>query len=359
MRRTFLTLLASIVVLATGAVAGQAIGGSGVVAPPPDIAFLANGLNPADALAAGGIAGQLGAPLFTTGRDALESAARDGLIALDPDLVIILGGPAAIAESVANEVAAALGLAVTTADAPRSGILRVAGPTRFETAAAVATLLTRYRPAYLPVGATALGALEAAVAEDSVRLGGLDASAFALADRACVTGAVVIGIGADGTPTCTANVQRSRPVTDVVTSFLPTDDAAGVVIVTRLDAATRVSNAGTVPMSVAAMVDVDLGDGIAANLELSSIELCIGQGSGNLSRVALVATDVETGAALFSHDAVVTFADDACTAIALPTRFIVDPGVRPTFLLQVDDKTSVDIRALRLEWTPTTDALAR
>jgi hypothetical protein len=144
----------------------------------------------------------------------------------------------------------------------------------------------------------------------------------------------------------------------VVTGFVPTSSTSGV-IVTRLAEVTRVSNGGTLPGSVTATLDVDLGDGVAANLELTSVELCIHTGFDSLSNVAVIATDLRTGVELFSHDAVEIFANNACTAIVLPTRFIVDRNVRPTILLQVDDKTSVDIRALRLVWTPTTDALAR
>lgn len=197
-RRTMTILLATMALVATGIAAGLAVGGSGTVDPPPRIAFLANGIVPADALAAGGIAGQLGAPLFTTTQDVLQVAARDGLVALDPELVIVLGGPVAISDAVVAEVADATGLTVTTAEAARDGIVRVAGGDRYETARAVAELLTSYAPAYLPVGATARGAVDADL------LDGLDATAFALADRACTAGQVVTGIAADGTPTCTA-----------------------------------------------------------------------------------------------------------------------------------------------------------
>lgn len=206
MRRTLFTFLSVIALLATGVVAGLAAGGNGPVEPPPKIAFLANGINPADALAAGGIAGQLGAPLFTTRPDVLEEAAKTGIVAYDPELVIVLGGPIALAESVLTELAAATGLAVVPAiPVPAEGIVRIAGEDRFSTAAAVAGLLAAYNPAYLPVDATALGAIAAdtaSEADNADTLDDLDSTAFALADQSCSAGQVVTGIAADGAPTC-------------------------------------------------------------------------------------------------------------------------------------------------------------
>lgn len=360
MRRTFLTLLASICLVATGVVAGHALGGTGTISPPPRIAFLANGINPADAVAAGGIAGQLGAPLFTTGPDALQAAARGGLIAYEPELVIILGGPIAIAESVANEVAAALGLAVTTAVAPTDGIVRVAGENRFETAAAVAELLALYDPAYLPVDATALGAIDAATADDADLLDGLDATAFARSDRSCATGEVATGTGADGDPTCTANVQQLAPITQVVTEFaLLVESQAATMTIEQFASNTKVINSGNGPDSVYARLLVGVGDGGSPNLELTTFELCLGVGGENVTQVRLLANDLVSGNTLFSHDTTQPFADRSCTEIELPSAYILDRDIRPTIYVSVDDKTSVEIRAVRLTWTPTSDALPR
>ena len=163
MRRSLFTVLSVIGLLATGLVAGWAAGGTGTVDPPPKIAFLANGINPADALAAGAIAGQLGAPLFTTNPATLEDAARDGLAAYQPELLIVLGGPVAVSQAAMDAAAAAAGLTVVTdPDArPDEGAIRVAGDNRYLTAAAVAALLGDYDVAFLPVDGTALGALDA------------------------------------------------------------------------------------------------------------------------------------------------------------------------------------------------------
>lgn len=196
MRRTLLLLLVTVSLVATGVVAGFAVGGSGTSPPPPRIVFVANGVNPADALAAGSIAGQLGAPLFTTRQDSLDPAAASGIAAYRPELVLVLGGPVAIAENVLTELSQVTGLAITTATDPQDGIARVAGENRFATAAAVAALLAAYDPAFLPVDATALGAL------DSDTLDGLDSTAFALSDVACPDGQAVTGIDDEGTPVC-------------------------------------------------------------------------------------------------------------------------------------------------------------
>lgn len=205
MRRTFLLLLTTMSLLATGMVAGFAVGGSGVVDPPPRIAFVANGINPADALAAGAIAGQLGAPLFTTGPAALDPSAAAGVAAYEPELVLVLGGPVAIADAVLTELSTATGLAITTADNPQDGIARVAGENRFATAAAVAALLAAYDPAFLPVDATALGAI------DSDTLDGLDSTDFARADVACTDGQAVTGIDDTGQPVCATVTGEQGP----------------------------------------------------------------------------------------------------------------------------------------------------
>ncbi len=49
--------------------------------PLPKVAFLARADNPVDALAAAGVAGQLGAPVYLTFPDVLGTDARNALIA--------------------------------------------------------------------------------------------------------------------------------------------------------------------------------------------------------------------------------------------------------------------------------------
>jgi hypothetical protein len=122
-------------------------------------------------LAAGPVAGQLGAPIFTTPRDSLAPAAAAGLADYAPEPVIITGGDAALAPAVAAAIADATGL-------DDADVLRAAGRDRHETAVAIVALLGEYAPAYLPVAATALGALAADTAQASGRVGGRTADEF-------------------------------------------------------------------------------------------------------------------------------------------------------------------------------------
>jgi hypothetical protein len=147
--------LALVAGIAAGLVAGGlttaiAINGD-TIDPPPRIAFVARSDNPADALAAGPVAGQLGAPLFVTPTGTLVDAAKAGLIAYAPELVIITGGFAAISAETEAAIETALGLA-------DDKVVRAQGKDRHETAVAIVNLLAAYNPAYLPVDAKAADA---------------------------------------------------------------------------------------------------------------------------------------------------------------------------------------------------------
>ena len=169
--RTRHTFTATIMV-ALLAVAGvtAAIAADPAQPPPPRIAFVANGRVPADALAAGPIAGQLGAPVYTTEQHALPDATSDALADYNPELVIIMGGTVAISDDVVNAIAAATGLpTVAPAPPPTTGVVRAAGQDRFITATIVADLLGAYDPAYLGVDLQAV---------DADLLDGMDSGAF-------------------------------------------------------------------------------------------------------------------------------------------------------------------------------------
>lgn len=125
MRYLAVVLLVVLTLLIPGYVAGQE--------EPPDLAFVARSDDPADALAAGAVAGAFRAPLFVTSQDALAAPVADALTALTPDLVIVVGGVVALAEQVENDVSN-LGLETR----------RVFGATRIETAIAVSALLEEF-----------------------------------------------------------------------------------------------------------------------------------------------------------------------------------------------------------------------
>lgn len=150
------TLAATTVVAAlTLTTAGIAIAaGTGTVAAPPKIAFVARSDVAADALALGPVAGRFGAAIFTTPPSSLAPAAEAGLKAYDPAVVIIAGGPVAITPAVEAAIEAALSL-------PGDAVIRAEGLDRHETAVKIAELIGKYNPAFLPVDATALGAVEA------------------------------------------------------------------------------------------------------------------------------------------------------------------------------------------------------
>lgn len=95
-------------------------------------AYLASVEDFPDALAGAALAGHQGAPLLLTRKSGLSSAVRTELVRLAPRQIIVLGGPAAVSKTVFD----------SAAPLSRSPIRRVAGPTRYHTAAAVAAEFT-------------------------------------------------------------------------------------------------------------------------------------------------------------------------------------------------------------------------
>lgn len=125
---------------ATAAEASQATFDPGV----PQV-LLATGRSFADALAAGAVAGRLGAPVLLVQPTQLPEATRAELVRLDPAAVTVLGGPAAVSDAVVAQVE-------TTVDAP---VDRIAGATRHATAAELSATFVEPRPdvAYVATGA--------------------------------------------------------------------------------------------------------------------------------------------------------------------------------------------------------------
>ncbi len=95
-----------------------------------DTVWIARADEFADALSAGPAAGLAGGPILLTGHDELPDATANELVRLAPTRVVVLGGTAAIGEPVVDRVAGVV---------PGASVVRVSGPDRFATAAAVAT----------------------------------------------------------------------------------------------------------------------------------------------------------------------------------------------------------------------------
>ncbi len=95
--------------------------------PGVPVAFIASGREYPDALSGAPVAGDAGGPVLLSERDSLSDAVRAELTRLNPAKIVILGGPVAIAESVAVELDG-----YTTGD-----ILRWSGPDRYATSAAI------------------------------------------------------------------------------------------------------------------------------------------------------------------------------------------------------------------------------
>lgn len=106
---------------------------------PEDI-VIASGTNPADALAGGSLAAQLGGVMLLTDRDYLPKETRAEIERATESLywgdytvtVWVLGGPGAVSEAVFKELAGIRNVDVAT---------RISGTTRYDTAAEIATAL--------------------------------------------------------------------------------------------------------------------------------------------------------------------------------------------------------------------------
>jgi subtilisin family serine protease len=107
--------------------------------------LLATGADFPDALAGGPFAARRHGPILLTLKDGLPQATIDELVRLNPVDVVLLGGPNTISPTVESQLAAVLGYpavgacGAALADDSRSSC-RLAGASRYETAAAIAAL---------------------------------------------------------------------------------------------------------------------------------------------------------------------------------------------------------------------------
>jgi len=95
--------------------------------------YLATGERYPDAIAIGAVAAQEQAPILLTTRENLPAPTAAEIRRLDPDLVVIVGGPGAISTEVENQIAALV-----------PAVVRIAGADRYETAIAISA--TRFEP---------------------------------------------------------------------------------------------------------------------------------------------------------------------------------------------------------------------
>lgn len=151
---------------------------------------LATGGDFPDALAGGVLAGRSDAPVLLTGTDGLPAETAAELGRRSPEEVLVLGGDVAVRDAVLPEVETAAGAE------PR----RIAGDTRYATAAAVAAELGDAEVAYVSTGAgfaDALAAVPVATVQDGVLLlVGADAvpdETMAALDRLAPSRTVVLG----------------------------------------------------------------------------------------------------------------------------------------------------------------------
>lgn len=119
------------------------------------VAVLATGADFPDALAGGPAAAALGGPVLLVSRDSVPSVVLEELTRLAPERVLLLGGTGAVSEQVEDEL-----------DAAGLDVERIAGASRYETAALVSQEVFAAAPAvaYVATGADYPDALAGAAA---------------------------------------------------------------------------------------------------------------------------------------------------------------------------------------------------
>lgn len=207
------------------AVTAVAVGGTTMAIaanPTPErFAFVARGDNPIDALAAAPLAGRLNAPVVLTPQSTLTDAARDALLAADPDVVVIAGGTSAISAEVQVSIGSLL---------PDADVRRAAGTDRYSTAKAIGDLFGDIDPSFLmadgtanraetaDTATTAQSAQTAEQAANSAALGGLAADEYQFS-KVIREGA----LGSVTTPAGGASTQTGAQVLPTMTIDAPAD----------------------------------------------------------------------------------------------------------------------------------------
>jgi putative cell wall-binding protein len=102
----------------------------------PPVVYVTTGASFPDALTGSALAGDRDAPLVLTAPTTLPAPVRDALMALEPQSVVVVGGPGSVSEAVAAQLGTLLQVPVR----------RIAGQDRYGTAAAVAAEFAPGRP---------------------------------------------------------------------------------------------------------------------------------------------------------------------------------------------------------------------
>lgn len=97
-------------------------------APGVPVAYVATGRNFPDALAVGPVAGRQGGPVLLTDTSGIPDATRGELARLRPQRIVVVGGEGVVSPAVVQQLQAYTG----------QPVVRLAGPDRYSTAAAVA-----------------------------------------------------------------------------------------------------------------------------------------------------------------------------------------------------------------------------
>ena len=98
-RHRLLNVLLAALLALTASVAMSGGQPSDAVEGPVDVVYVASGRNFPDALVGGGLAVSMGAPMLTVEPRRIPDATATALTSLDPDRIIVLGGPGAAAQA--------------------------------------------------------------------------------------------------------------------------------------------------------------------------------------------------------------------------------------------------------------------
>ena len=115
----------------------------------PAAVFLAEGFTGADALAVGPYLANKNVPILLTETGKLPEATRNALLAIQPQNIIVLGGPAAVSDDTAKAAKRAAGIAPPP-EGEEETITRIAGEDRYQTSIAIAQQLFNVQPCCPP-----------------------------------------------------------------------------------------------------------------------------------------------------------------------------------------------------------------